>query len=41
MFGWVLNTPLLIDGYYLNGFASLDVHMFVPECFENVVSRSQ
>ena len=41
MFDWVLNMPLFIDGYYLHGLTSLYVHMFVPECFKNVVSRSQ
>ena len=41
MFDWNLNTPLFIDGYYLHGLTSLYVHMFVPECFKNVVSRSQ
>ena len=41
MFGWVLNTPLFIDVYYLHALNSLYVHMFVPECFKNVVSRSQ
>ena len=41
MLNWVLNTPLFIDGYYLHDLTSLYVHMFVPECFKNVFSRSQ
>ena len=41
MFDWVVNTPLFIDGYYLHGLTSLYVHMFAPEFFKNVVSRSQ
>ena len=41
MFGWVLNTPLFIDGYYLHALTSLYVYMFVSECFKNVVSKSQ
>ena len=41
MFDWVLNTPLFIDGYYLHGLTSLYVRMFVPECFKDVVTRSQ
>ena len=39
MFDWVLNTPLLTDGYYLHGLTSLYVDMFVPKYFKNVVSR--
>ena len=41
MFGWVLNTPLFLDGCYLHGLSSLYVDNFVPEYFKNVVSRSQ
>ena len=41
MLDWVLNTPLFIDGYYLHGLTSLYVRMFVPECFKDVVTRSQ
>ena len=36
MFNWVLNTLLLLDGYYLHGLSSLSVHIAVPECFRNV-----
>ena len=41
MFDWVLNTPLLLDGYYLHGLSSLYVHPVVPECFKNEFSRSK
>ena len=41
MFDWVLNIPWFLDGYYLDGLSSLYVHIFVLECFKNVVSRSQ
>ena len=41
MFDWVLNTPLPLDGYYLRGLSSLCVHIVVPECFKDVVSRLQ
>ena len=40
MFGWVLNTLLPLDGYYLHGLNSFYLHIVVPEYYKNVVSRS-
>ena len=40
MFGWVLNTLLPLDGYYLHGLNSLYLHIVVPECYKTLVSRS-
>ena len=40
MFGWVLNTPLFLDGYYLrylHGLSNLYVRIFVPECLRKIV----
>ena len=41
MFDWVLNAPPPLDGYYLCGLSSLCVHIVIPECFQNVISRLQ
>ena len=41
MLDWVLNMPLPFDGYYLRGLSSPCVHIVVPECFKDVVSRLQ
>ena len=41
MFDRVLNTPLPLDIYLNNNYnlSSLDVHIVVPECLKDVVSR--
>ena len=40
-FDWVLNTTVSWWDYCLRGLSSLYVYVIVPECFKNVVSRSQ
>ena len=41
MFGWVVNTPLPLDGYYLHGVSILYADIVVRECFKDVILRLQ
>ena len=40
MFDWLLNTPLSLDGYYLNGLSNLYVRIVVPEFFQKCSFKS-
>ena len=41
MFDWVQNALPPLDVCYLCGLSSLCVHIVVPECFQNIISRLQ